>query len=211
MGFKLYREVRDRAPSDWTPPERLVAWVIADDANDDTRKSWIKLPELMERTGIKSKSGVRQALQRLASRGYEFRVPIGEGKDGRLVFAAKGHSLDYIVPPMPERRLHTVAFIGDSRQSPNGKGDAGESPLPPKGDSTQSPNGPKATVSDAIGDSSQSPLSSAPLLTDQKMASRRVRASGADATLTDHDKIEGTRFAIAAAYGQPSNETISDE
>ena len=47
---------------------------------------------------------------------------------------------------------------------------------------------------------------------DQKMASRRGRASGAAArTLTDEDKIDGTRFAIAAVYGETLNQTITDE
>lgn len=212
MGFMLYREIRDGAPADWTAAERLVAWVIADDANDTTRKSWIKLPELMQRTGIKSEVGVRKALQRLAARGYEFRVPISKGKDGRLVFAAKGHSLDFIVPPMPDRRLPAGAFEGDPSGSPNeAKGDTPGSPFGSAGDPSGSPNTPKAILTDLKGDPSGSPLSSAPLLKDQNKASRRGRASGSAAALTDDQKINGARFAIAETYGEVWNKTVSDE
>jgi hypothetical protein len=45
----------------------------------------------------------------------------------------------------------------------------------------------------------------------EAMASRRGRASRSRADLTSQDKIEGTRFAIAAAYGESWNKTISDE
>jgi len=126
MGFVLYREIRDRAPSDWTPAERVVALMIADDANDDTRRSWMPLAGkwrrgewvdgLTERTGLGA-DGVSKALQRLAGRGYEFRVPITTGKDGRPVFAVRGHSLDFRVPliaprPVPQRPDGDLPFSG---------------------------------------------------------------------------------------------------
>lgn len=188
MGYKLYREIRDRAPADWTHAERLVAWVIADDANDETRRSWIKLPELMERTGIKSQSGVRQALQKLADRGYEFRMPFTRGRDGRLVFAARGHSLDYLMPPMPERRLNRVPLA--------------------KGDSSECPSASK-------GDSSESPLSSGKpsLLNGRKdMVSRRARAKRERVSARTIDEvIEATRDAAVEAYGTADVAEVSDD
>ena len=112
MGYELYREVRDGAPTDWTLAERLVALLIADNANDQTRRSWIPVAGrqrkgrwvdgLTEQSGL-TRAGVSKALQRLSARGFEFRIPISQGKDGRPVFAVRGHSLDFLVPPIPPR------------------------------------------------------------------------------------------------------------
>jgi hypothetical protein len=139
MGYRLYREIRDRAPAQWTAGERLVALMIADHADDNTRKA-IRLPVagyrrerdgrwvdgLTDRTGL-SAAGVSKALQRLAARGFEFRIPISVGKDGRPVFAAKGHALDFAVPAIPqradngpglERADHNPAFEQRADRSP---------------------------------------------------------------------------------------------
>jgi len=122
MGYPLYREIRDRAPAQWTAGERLVALMIADHADDNTRKA-TRLPlagyrrerdgrwvdGLTDRTGLGA-AGVSKALQRLAARGFEFRIPISVGKDGRPVFAAKGHALDFTVPVIPQRADHGPPF-----------------------------------------------------------------------------------------------------
>jgi hypothetical protein len=99
VGYKLYREVRDYAPADWSASELVVAWVIADDANDDTRRSWIALKLLCHYSRL-APSSVRAALAKLGAGGYEFRVVHGYGSDGRPVFATKGHAVDYLVPDM---------------------------------------------------------------------------------------------------------------
>jgi len=65
VGHDLYREVVNFAPDDLSPGELVVAWVIADDARDATRKSWISNAELCRRSRMKP-SGVRAALGRLA-------------------------------------------------------------------------------------------------------------------------------------------------
>jgi hypothetical protein len=108
VGYKLYREVRDFAPADWTVSERLVAWVIADDARDETRQSFIESALLCARTGL-SERGLRGALQRLSERGYEFRVSHGKGSDGREVYAARNHPPDYQVPLIAEIRVAGMA------------------------------------------------------------------------------------------------------
>ena len=191
MGYRLYREIRDYAPLDWTPTERLVALMIADDAGEETRKSWIKLPELMARTGVRTESGIRQALQRLAKRGYEFRVPIAKGKDGRSVFAVKGHSLDFIVPPMPDRRLSGVAY--------------------PKATVMDG----KATVADAKGDCPESPLSSEPLPQIsphevQKKAPRRAERSARGDNSDTQPIVDDVRRAAVHAYGDSAAD-LTDE
>ena len=55
MGYPLYREIKNHAPDDWTAGERLVALVIADDANDKTRRSKMPVYKLMEETGYSAK------------------------------------------------------------------------------------------------------------------------------------------------------------
>lgn len=125
VGYKLYREIRDFAPDDLTSGELAVALMIADDANDRTRRSWIPLPLLCQRARLKP-SSVRAALAKLAARGYEFRVVHGYGKDGRPVFAAKGHATDYVVPDM---------LKGASAVAPKPVDN------PPKGASAVAPNG----------------------------------------------------------------------
>lgn len=108
----MCREILAGAPAEWGRPERLVALVIADDANDKTRRSWLPIEGrwrrgrwqdgICERTGLAPRS-VRAALQRLGQRGYELRVPISIGKDGRPVYAARGQSTDFLFPPLPPR------------------------------------------------------------------------------------------------------------
>lgn len=124
MGYLLYREVRDFAPADLSQAELVVALMIADDANEHTRRSWIALELLCARARLKP-TGVRGALQRLAARGLEFRVIHGYGKDGRPVFAAKGHAVDYLVPDMLKGDTLTSPYPVDN---------------PPKGDTTVSPS-----------------------------------------------------------------------
>lgn len=97
VGYKLYREVRDFAPHDWTSGEMLVALMIADDARDAERKSWIYPCELARRCRMGERN-VRKALEKLAGRGYEFRVGHGRGKDGREVYAARDKPVEYVVP-----------------------------------------------------------------------------------------------------------------
>ena len=97
VGYKLYRQIRDVAPQDWTSGERLVAWVIADDANDETRRSFIEPSELARRCGM-TEDGVRKCLGKLAKRGFEFRASLGTGRDGRDVYSVRGMPPQYVVP-----------------------------------------------------------------------------------------------------------------
>jgi hypothetical protein len=151
VGFKLYREVRDFAPGDLTSGELVVALTIADDARDETRRSWISLPLLCARTRLKP-SGVRSALGKLAARGLEFRVAHGYGGDGRPMFALKGHAVDYVVPDMlkgaatapPKAAPKPVdnSAKGDTTAAPlNGSGRLKGATVAHKGDTTAAPIG----------------------------------------------------------------------
>lgn len=99
MGYLLYREVRDFHPRGWSKAEYLVALMIADDANDQSRRSWIPHELLAMRTDLGDR-GLRAALQGLGDSGYEFRVIHGYGNDSRPVFASRGHAVDYVVPDL---------------------------------------------------------------------------------------------------------------
>jgi hypothetical protein len=181
VGYGLYREVRDNAPADWTPTMTLVACMIADDANDVTRKSWISLTELARQCRIKTVSGVRQVLLKLAESGYEFRVQIATGKDDRPVFAAKGHSLDFRVPKFEASGIASVTPIGASSQAPIAE------PEPVD-------NLPKAPESSPIGASSQAPLPSEPPLKDLSSAvgeKLQIVSTPVDPAVAYKDKIIG--------------------
>lgn len=97
MGFKLYHEVSDFGPASWTVEQRMVAVVIALDANDQTRKSQISQGKLLCKTGL-SVAGLKRALQKLAESGYDFRVAVKDDKNGNPVYAYRGHATDYLVP-----------------------------------------------------------------------------------------------------------------
>src|SRR5215469_11308797 len=134
----------EHAPWDWTRGERLVALVIADIANDATRRTRRPVPRyvLTERTGYTA-SGIRRVLQRLAGRGFEFRVTHGLGKDGREVFSARGHATDYQVPPMPKGGTRVPPLPFEVPVDNSEKGGTRVPPLAEKGGTHVPPSGEK--------------------------------------------------------------------
>jgi hypothetical protein len=116
MGHKLYREIKRGAPPEWDSGMRLVALAIADDAGEQTRRTfgyqiegyWRKHGKgwrngISDDTGL-DPGGVTKALRRLAAAGYDMRIPIGKDKTGRLIYAVRNHASDYCVPPLAPRR-----------------------------------------------------------------------------------------------------------
>lgn len=103
MGYELRREIRESLGPNVTGLQRAVALEIADDARHDAdgRRSRASLRDLARWTGAKDTAVVRNALKRLAEAGWEFRVPIGKGKDGRILYATPGHSMEFRVPLSP--------------------------------------------------------------------------------------------------------------
>jgi hypothetical protein len=97
VGYRLYRQIRDFAPQDWTSGELVVAFIIADSANEESRRSYLENSDLCRRSRMTS-GGVRKALQRLAERGFEFRVSKGRDKHGKEVYAISGKHVEYQVP-----------------------------------------------------------------------------------------------------------------
>lgn len=82
---------------DWTTEMRLVAYIIAWDADDSTRQSQISQEDMMNQSGLTVR-GLGRALQKLADGGHEFRVPIGTDKHGNAVYTYPGKPMIYRVP-----------------------------------------------------------------------------------------------------------------
>ena len=97
VGYKLYRQIRDFAPQDWTSGELVVALMIADSANERTRLAYITPDDLAKqcRMGLR---GVRKNLGKLADKGFEFRVKQAKDGSGNAVYAVAGNGVEYQVP-----------------------------------------------------------------------------------------------------------------
>jgi hypothetical protein len=107
VGHDLYRMLRAGMPPDWTAAERVVALILADICNDRTRTGFITNKQLCEESGLKPGS-LRNILARLGDRGFEMRVELSEGRDGRPVYATSGRgrggrAVDYRCPLLPPR------------------------------------------------------------------------------------------------------------
>ncbi len=107
--------------TDITPTERYILVAIAEQANAKTRQAWQESGEngrrrwvLAEQVGL-SPTGLRDALQRLAKRGLEVRVPLTKDASGRVVYAVYGRQTTYRLPDLPTRP-------GDAQPSPRGDG-----------------------------------------------------------------------------------------
>ncbi|MFC7220772.1 hypothetical protein ACFQLX_21810 [Streptomyces polyrhachis] len=132
MGYKLRRALREALGSGITGLQRAVALEIADDAKDDTRTSWARLEDLARWTGAKDSAVVRNALKRLASSGWEFRIPIGVAeKDGRVMYAKPGIRMTFRVPH----------FEGGATAAPTEGATA-----PPQGRATAPPHAPQGVA-----------------------------------------------------------------
>lgn len=194
MGYELRRQLREALGPDITGLQRAVALEIADDANEDTRKSWASLDELARWTGAKDASVIRNALKRLAAAGWEFRIPIGKGKDGRALYAVPGTRMTFLVPPFEG---------GASAPSPDPKGEqglplggAGATPQDPQGGAGAHSEGAVAPSEGAVAPPFSS-YSSAP----QEEVAATSTQGGATATplpaarnITAEEKLEFGRF-----------------
>lgn len=131
MGYELRRQLREALGPQVTGLQRAVALEIADDANEETRKSWATLEDLTRWTGAKDSGVVRNALKRLAVAGWEFRIPIGKGKDGRALYAVPGVRMTFLVPPFEGVAVATPSETKGEPGLP--LGGAGATPSGPQG------------------------------------------------------------------------------
>lgn len=107
MGFKLRRWLADRLPAGLSPGERSVALEIADWANDKTGIGYgaMALEIVVRRTGLADAKQVGKMLAKLSAHGIELRVQVGTDKNGRAVYAYRGHQTTYRVPTADEAGL----------------------------------------------------------------------------------------------------------
>lgn len=179
MGYELRRKLREALGPDITGLQRAVALEIADDAKEETRRSWAALEDLARWTGAKDAVVIRNALKRLAAAGWEFRVPIGKGKDGRTLYAVPGTRMTFVVP----------SFEGVATATPKGE------PSLPIGVAPAHSEGATAHSEGATA----TPFSSDPSAPQEEEASSRQ--GGATATpsdsvreITAEEKLEYGRF-----------------
>jgi len=113
VGYALHREVRDfLVGTEASSLERIIAIEIAIEADDKTRncrrwdkqtRRWIPtvtVGHLIGWTGGNERT-VSEMLRRLARRGLDLRKPLGKDKDGKTMYARKGHATEFCVPPLP--------------------------------------------------------------------------------------------------------------
>lgn len=142
MGYELRRQLREVLGPDIAGLQRAVALEIADDANAATRESWATLDDLARWTGAKDATVVRNALKRLAAAGWEFRVPIGKGRDGRVLYAVPGRRMTFLVPPF--EGVATATPSGPKGEHGLPQGGARATPQTPQGGATAHSEGATA-------------------------------------------------------------------
>jgi hypothetical protein len=148
MGYRLYREVLEHAPADITSGELLVWLIVADDASDTTRCGWIDQDELARRARM-SPAGVKKALQRLGTRGFELRIARGVDAKGRPVFAYRGAQTTYRLPQLVDNSEKGGTVVPAS-------GEKGGTTVPERGDRSIRMGGPQSPPSPQFPQSPQS-------------------------------------------------------
>ena len=174
MGHDLYRMLRASAvfPAA-TAGEQSVALIIADICMDTTRK-----PPKNMNAGARVCEDLR-ALPRVAWQRhhqqswsarliFELRVPISEDKRGRLVYAAKGHAVDYLFPVLPPRSAKgpladgpLVAEPADNRHEAYSEAPSTDGPLAGDGpllDGALNSKGPSVDAQRSIGGWTPTPM-----------------------------------------------------
>ncbi|MFF8297718.1 hypothetical protein ACF07M_20290 [Streptomyces globisporus] len=148
MSSELRRQLREALGPEIKGLQRAVALEIADDARYDDewrfdaargRRSKVRLADLVRWTGAKNERVVRDALRSLSLAGWEFRLPIGMGTDGRPMYAIPGVAMQYRVPDF---RVPVAA-------TPEGPATAG--PSVQQGTATAGPMGPEGPAVAAQG------------------------------------------------------------
>lgn len=206
MGFDLRRQLREALGPDVTGLQRAVALEIADDAREDSRRSYASLEELARWTGAKDAVVVRNALKRLAASGWEFRVPIGKGKDGRTLYAVPGVRMTFRVPPFEAQGVATAPAKG-------------EPPLPQGGATATHQEGQGVATAHSEGAGAHSegatatPSSSYPSAPHEEEASTQGVATApplpAVRDLTAEEKLEFGRFWIVYPKSKDYDETLA--
>ena len=223
MGHDLYRMLRASAvfPTA-TAGEQSVALIIADICMDTTRKPPKNMnagARVCEDLGITAGS-LGNILAKLAARGLELRVPIGEDKRGRLVYAAKGHAVDYLFPVLSPRSAKgpladgpLVAEPADNRPEAYSKAPSSDGPLAGDGpllDGALEFKGPSLSVQRSIAGWTPTPMTpkskedtraaAARLAKDQDQKPDALRLSQAANSKTTSSRLNDQQVADDAQH-----------
>ena len=134
------------------------------------REAYPSMTILTRRTGS-APTSVRSALQRLAERGLEVRVPLTTDSTGRPVYAFRGRATRYRLP-----YLRPQANEGDGAASP--LAEEGEHPLSPSSEGRRRPTAPKPTTRRRDGDDRSLPYQGEPEETIPQPPSPRPLVAG---------------------------------
>lgn len=116
MGVGLIQEVLDHAPEDITSSEMVVLLVLAESARDASREAWPGMQELARRCRL-TPDGVQKVLRRLAGRGIDVRVVVAKDKNGRPMYAARGHRTTYRLPSLGPLRADSDPSFEDNART----------------------------------------------------------------------------------------------
>ncbi|MGW6008641.1 hypothetical protein [Streptomyces sp. NPDC055210] len=195
MGYPLYREVKKWAPDTLTHREKLVAMVLADDANDVTRETHSSAvdPDILRFSMIKNDRDMRKVLTRLVEEKVLDRVTIGG--NGRT---AK-YRLRYLAPAGTSTVAGPNRTCNDPTDSdvagPEGtsnSGVAGPNETPNSDTSTESDVPKKTGYSGVAGPNRNSCRSESDLPTPSTSSTTSSTTSAAAAAETD--SASGTLF-----------------
>lgn len=225
MGYELRREIREALGPNVTGLQRAVALEIADDARHDAdgRRSRVSLKDLARWTGAKDTAVVRNALKRLAEADWEFRVPIGKGKDGRVLYATPGHSMEFRVPYPPEGAgAHSEGAGAHSDDEPEEGATAhsegarahsegatahseGAGATPPSHSTSHTTTTAADSTADetgASGDETQQQGNGAPPVAAKKPAKKTARKTGTKKATVDHSVADELTKAFWDLHGK---------
>jgi hypothetical protein len=144
VGIRLIVEVLTSAPEALTHREKLLLVVLAEDANDDTRKTWnsVERPEILRGAKL-SRSQLYAVLKSLTAKGALIKLAAGQ----------KNGTAKYRIPVFPPPQCPGIPDTEPPSQSPNSPDtDAPQRPGNPDTDeNTQSPENPDTEPSQCPG------------------------------------------------------------
>ncbi len=103
MGYQLRREIRDLLPRGiLTDKEARLLLELADNCRDETRTGKPGSEWLAQAADIPDHTRVGEYFASIAEKWVEFRVPLGETKDGRKFYSYPGKRTSFKFPEKAE-------------------------------------------------------------------------------------------------------------
>lgn len=159
MGYKLRRWLAEALPDGLSSGERLVALEVADQAHEDTRRAYGAnlMDVIVRRTGLSDPKQVGKILGKLGAAGVELRVPatdktgqVLKDKQGRTVYACRGHMLEFRIPQpgeFPALKVPQAGELNEPKVPPAGElSDPQEEKGPPPGPERSPARGTKVPL-----------------------------------------------------------------